>query len=64
MDENLIEYAVYKGEELLVIGTVEECAEDLNLTKGYIQWLATPSGRKRFESRKKPEKCITAIRID
>lgn len=57
------EYAVYKGEIILAIGTAQECAEELGVTTDYIYWLVTPSGKRRAESRKKPEKAITAVRI-
>lgn len=41
------DYAVYKGDELIVVGTAEECAEFMGVTKAYIQALATPKRRKR-----------------
>lgn len=39
------EYAVYKGDELLVMGTAEECAEVLKVKPDYIRWLTTPTAR-------------------
>ena len=57
------EYAVYKGEELLAIGTAQECAEGLGVTADYIYWLTTPSGKRRSEGRKNPHKATTAVRI-
>jgi len=58
------EYAVYKGEELLAIGTAEECSSKLNVSKEYIYWLTMPTAKRRLASRKHPEKCVTAVRID
>lgn len=49
--KRVTEFAVYKGEENLAIGTAEECAEKTGLKKYYIQWLSTPAGRKRAELR-------------
>lgn len=40
-------YAVYKGDEFLVVGTVEECAEYMNCTPQTIKWLASPSNIKK-----------------
>ncbi|MCM3130975.1 MULTISPECIES: hypothetical protein [unclassified Paenibacillus] len=58
------EYAVYKGENLLVVGTAKECAEEMGVTERYIYWLTMPSVRKRIASRKKPDKATTAVRLD
>lgn len=58
------EYAVYKGDDLLVMGNAQECADELGVTKKYIQWLTTPSGIKRLESLKKPEKAVTAVKFE
>lgn len=58
------EYAVYKGEELLAMGTAEECSAKLNVSKEYIYWLTMPTAKRRLASRKHPKNCTTAIRID
>jgi hypothetical protein len=58
------EYAVYKGENLIALGTLEECASKLNVTKEYIYWLTTPTAKRRLAKRKNPEKCTTAVRLD
>ncbi|MEK3909654.1 hypothetical protein [Oceanobacillus sp. FSL W7-1309] len=59
-----VDYAVYKGEELLVIGSAVECAEELNVTPDYIMWMTTPSGQKRIANRKNPDRARMAIRLD
>ncbi|WP_313891146.1 hypothetical protein [Psychrobacillus sp.] len=57
------EYAIYKGEELLVIGTAEECAYKLKVQPKYIQWLTTPTAKRRLAKRKNPNKCTVADRL-
>lgn len=57
------EFAVYKGEELIVIGTAEECATELNVQSKYIHWLTTPTAKRRLAKRKKPDRCIVADRL-
>lgn len=57
------EYAIYKGEELLAIGTAQECAEELGVTDKYIYWLATPTAKRIAEGRKNPHEATTAVRI-
>lgn len=58
------EYAVYKGEELLVVGTASECAQELGVKEETIRWNATPTGRKRAQERKKQHKCRVVVRIE
>lgn len=41
------EYAIYRGDELVVMGTAKECAEYLGSKPNYIYWLVTPSAEKR-----------------
>ncbi|MYL41796.1 hypothetical protein [Virgibacillus salexigens] len=57
------EFAVYKGETLLCIGTKEECAEELNVQPEYIYWLTTPTAKRRLASRKNPDKCTVGIKL-
>lgn len=52
------EYAIYKGDELLVIGTARECAEKLGVQLPYIHWLMTPTAKRRLAQRKNPERCV------
>lgn len=58
------EYAVYKGDELLAMGTAEECAAELGVSKEYIDWLTMPTAKRRLAKRKNPEKCTVGIRLD
>ena len=58
------EYAVYKGEELLIIGTAKECAAYLNIKPESVQWLSTPSAKARLEKRKNPNKCKVCIKLN
>ncbi|MFC4387490.1 hypothetical protein ACFOZ1_06645 [Gracilibacillus marinus] len=55
------EYAVYKGEELLAIGTSKECAKQLNVLPSYIRWLNTPTAKRRLATRKNPHKCVVGF---
>jgi hypothetical protein len=58
------EYAVYKGEDLIVMGTKYECAEKLNVKPDTIVWLTYPTAKRRLAARKRPERCTTVIRLD
>lgn len=58
-----IEYAIYRGDTFQFIGTAEECAKKMNVKPDFIKWLTTPTGKKRFESRKDKEKALTAVKL-
>lgn len=46
------EYAVYKGDVLLAIGTLKECAEKLNVTESTILFYQFESYQKRVKNPK------------
>lgn len=58
------EYAVYKGENLLAMGTAAECAEKMRVSEEYIYWLTTPTAKRRLAKRKNPDKCTVADVLD
>lgn len=47
------EYAVYKGDELIIIGTLKECAERLNTSEKMVKYYSYPSQKKRAEGTNK-----------
>ncbi|MED1299845.1 hypothetical protein BK704_02410 [[Bacillus thuringiensis] serovar konkukian] len=57
------EYAVYKGENLLCMGTALECAEVLQVQPDYIKWLTTPTAKRRLAKRKNPDKCTVGVKL-
>lgn len=59
----MIEYAVYRGDTFEVLGSAEECAERMHVKPDFIKWLATPTGKRRFESRKDKSKALTAVKL-
>lgn len=40
-------YAMYKGEEMLAMGTIKEIAEKMGVSEATIRFQTTPSYRKR-----------------
>ncbi|WP_342435941.1 hypothetical protein NSS79_20680 [Paenibacillus sp. FSL L8-0436] len=52
------EFAVYKGEEMLAMGTAAECAKVMGVNPEYIRWLTTPTAKRRLAKRKNPDKCV------
>ena len=40
-------YALYKGEEYIADGTLDEIAEKTGLKKSSLKWMKAPSGKKK-----------------
>lgn len=55
------DYALYKGDKFIDLGTREYLANVLNCSVRTIDWLASPANRKRINSRKKIEKESNAL---
>ena len=45
------ELAVYKGDEMLVMGTVQECAETLGVVPDTVRYYTYPSYQERIKER-------------
>ena len=58
------EYALYKNDDLLHIGSMEELAKFRGVRKETIQYYATPAYRRRIEKRNNPGSGITLVRLD
>jgi hypothetical protein len=58
------EVAVYKGDELLCMGSISQCAKKLGVKVGTIYFYLMPSYRKRVNASKHPEMRIIAVRTD
>lgn len=43
-------YVVYRGDEVVAIGSDEECAEALGCRASSIRWLASPAAHRRNAS--------------
>ena len=57
------EYALYKGDEFIDIGTADYLAELLKVNRKTIQFLASPSALKRLDKKEKSNAMI-CVRID
>jgi len=57
------QYAVYKGEKLLVMGTAKECAEHLGIKPMTVYFYSSPAYMDRIADLNNTERKIT-VRID
>lgn len=60
------EYAMYRGEDLLCIGTIREIAEELNVKVETVRFYLTPTYQKRLAKRKNgnPDKQRSLVCLD
>lgn len=59
-----LEIAIYKGEDMLCMGTVSECAKKLGVSQGTIRFGLSPTYRKRVDNSKNPDKWKTYLRLN
>lgn len=58
------EYALYKGEQLLYIGTIKEIAEQKGVLPKSLHFYKTPSYKKRLANRKRTKNYITLVKLE
>jgi hypothetical protein len=58
------EYAVYKGESLICIGTIKECAKHMKVLPNTVRFYTTPTYQRRLDKRKNPRNYITVIKLE
>ena len=44
------EYAIYKGDQFITLGTAEECAKELNVSPETIRFISSNAYKKRSKS--------------
>ena len=60
------EYAIYKGEEIICMGTAKEIAKKLNIKPKTVQFLSTPAYLKRVERKRiyNCNNCMIAVKLN
>jgi hypothetical protein len=58
------DYAVYKGDNFICLGSVKECAEFMGVNPNSIFFYASPAYKKRLEKTKNPRDPIIVIKLD
>ncbi|EOO22071.1 hypothetical protein ICM_06302 [Bacillus cereus BAG1X2-3] len=57
-------YAIYKGESLICIGTVKECAQHLRVLPKTVHYYKSPAYKKRVAIRKNARNYLTVIALE
>ena len=60
----MAEYVLYKGEEVIGIGTAKELAKQHGINEQTVRFYATPSHMRRVENSVDPEDRIIAVKVD
>lgn len=58
------EYALYKGEDLLSVGTISEIAKETGVKRDTIAFYKTPTYQKRLSKRKNIRNARMLIELD
>lgn len=58
-----VEYAIYKGDDFIMIGTADECAERLGIKADSVKWLSTGVAWRRFNNAKDSTKRMIALNL-
>ncbi|MGH0427608.1 hypothetical protein [Bacillus pretiosus] len=61
---NLKEYVVYKGESLLCIGTIQECADYMGVLPATVRYYTTPAYQRKLAKRKKARNYLTVAVLE
>jgi hypothetical protein len=65
MSRRIPEYAVYRGEEFMCVGTLKECAESMGVKPDTIRYYLRPAYQNKIAKRKRSSgNVITVIRLD
>ena len=56
-------YAIYRGDEFVFMGTADECAEEFSVKPQTIKWMTTPTAKRRYEQYKNYNG-ITAVKVE
>lgn len=59
-----MEYCLYKGENLLHIGTLDEIAKERGVLKETIRFYTTPTYKRRVSRRKNARNYITVTKLE
>lgn len=60
-----MDYAIYKGDTFLCVGSDKECAKFMGVKPETIRWYLSPAYQRRLAKRKKSEKnAIIVIRLE
>lgn len=57
-------WALYKGEDFITEGTIEEISKATNKTINHLKFMTYPVYEKRVESRGNNDKCMRMISLD
>lgn len=58
------EYAVYKGESLVCIGTMQECARHMGVLPETVYFYTTQAYKRRLAKRKKAKNYLTVTELE
>jgi hypothetical protein len=58
------DYAVYKGDEFICLGTAEECAKRLKVKPDTVRYYSKPAYFRKLEKRGKSKSALVALVLE
>ncbi len=58
------QYSVYKGDEFIFMGTLDEVAERLGVSTKSVKWMATPAAKKRADKPGSTKMIVEKVEVD
>lgn len=58
------EYALYKGDDFITLGTIKEISKETGIKEATLKWYTYPTYKKRLEQRKSTKNSNILIEIE
>lgn len=58
------QYGVYKGDEFIMVGSLEEVAEKLGVSKESVRWMASPVAKRRADKPGSTKMIVVKVEVD
>ena len=58
------QYGVYKGDEFIMVGSLEDVAEKLGVSTKSVKWMASPAAKRRADKPGSTKMIIEKVEVD
>ena len=59
-----MDYALYRGDDLIIIGTLEDLAKEMGIKVASVKWYMSNSYQKRMDKMKNKDNAVIIFQID
>lgn len=58
------QYGVYKGDEFIMVGSLEEVAKKLGVSEKSVKWMASPTAKRRADKPGSTKMIVVKVEVD